>query len=204
MTSLSEAYNDRRGESDGRDPRRVAVGAVLSLSGAGALVTALLVLTTPLSSVFGATDPLAAKHLAGVLAGLSGPAILLGVVAVLPSKRRQQLGVIAGAAIAVAGVWLFSYAYPTYWVLAEDPLVFETAIVYFLGGFVALWYVFVALANFRRRNNPHGRVTLEIQKEGETRTVEVSHSELQRYRSMASDGGNAEEILTEIDERRGE
>ncbi|WP_136717635.1 DUF7139 domain-containing protein [Halorientalis salina] len=201
MPSLSEAYDGRRGGTDGRDPRRVALGAGVSLCGAGALVTALLVVTTPLAAVFGATDPLAAKHLAGVLAGLGGPAILLGVVAVLPSKRRQQLGVIAGAAIATAGVWLFSYAYPSRWVLAEDPLVFETAIVYFIGGFVALWFVFVALANFRRRNNPHGRVTLEIQREGETQRVEVSRSE---YRAMVGDGGSADDILTELDERRGE
>ncbi|MFB6179907.1 MAG: hypothetical protein ABEI77_09320, partial [Halorientalis sp.] len=65
--------------------------------------------------------------------------------------------------------------------------------------FVALWFVFVALANFRRRNNPHGRVTLEIEKEGETRRVEVSRSE---YRAMVSDGGSADDILTEIDDRR--
>ena len=204
MPSLSEAYSDKRGDSDGRDPRRVALGAGLSLSGAGALVAALLVVTTPLAAVFGLRDPLAAKHLAGVLAGLGGPAILLGVVAVLPSKRRQQLGVVAGAAISTAGVWLFSYAYPTHWITSSDPLVFETAIVYFLGGFVALWFVFVALANFRRRNNPHGRVTLEIEKEGETRRVEVSQSEFRRYKSMVSDGGSTEEFLTEIDERRGE
>ena len=199
MPSLSEAYSDRRGDSDGRDPRRVVLGAATSLSGAGALVTALLVVTTPLAAVVGVRDPLAAKHLAGVLAGLGGPAILLGVVAVLPSKRRQQLGVVAGAAIATGGVWLFSYAYPSRWVLSEDPLVFETAIVYFLGSFVALWFVFVAMANFRRRNSPHGRVTLEIRKEGGTRRVEVSRSE---YQSMVSDGGSADDILTEIDERR--
>lgn len=203
MPSLSEAYTDRH-ERDGRDPRRVVLGAAVSLAGVGALLTALLVVTTPLSHLFGVSDPLAAKHLGGVLAGLGGPAILLGVVAVLPSKRRQQLGVVAGAAIATAGVWLFSYAYPARWVLADDPLVFETAIVYFVGCFVALWFVFVALANFRRRNNPHGTVTMEVKTEGETRRVEVSQSEFQRYRAMVSDGGRTEEFLTELDERREE
>jgi len=203
MPSLSEAYSDRH-DRDGPDPRRVVFGAAVSLAGVGALLAALLVVTTPLSRLVGAGDPLAAKHLAGVLAGLGGPAILLGVVAVLPSKRRQQLGVIAGAGISAGGVWLFSYAYPTRWVLADDPLVFETAIVYFIGGFVALWFVFVALANFRRRNSPHGTVAMEIKTEGETRRVEVSQSEFQRYQSMVSDGGRTEEFLSEIDERRKE
>ncbi len=202
MPSLSEAYSDRRDDSAGRDPRRIVLGAAVSLVGACGLITAVLVVTTPLSTVFGATDSIAAKHLAGILAGLGGPAILLGVVAVLPSRRRQQLGVVAGAGIAVVGVWLFSYAYPAHWTQSADPLVFETAIVYFLGGFVALWFVFVALANFRRRNNPHGTVTLEIEKGGETRRVEVTPSELAEYKSMMSDGGN-DDVITEIDDRRG-
>jgi hypothetical protein len=200
MPSLSEAYSQRRGESAGLDPRRVIVGAAVSIVGAGAMLLALLVATTPLGEAFGAGDPYAAKRLGGILAGLGAPTVLLGVVAVLPSKRRQQLGVLVGAAISVAGVWLFSRAYPSRWVLADDPLVFETAVVYVTGGFVALWFVFVALANFRRANDPHGPVTLEIEKGGETHRVEVTPEELREYRAMANDGG--EEIVTEI-ERQG-
>ncbi|RXK46415.1 DUF7139 domain-containing protein [Halorientalis pallida] len=188
MPSLSEAYTDRRDRGK-RDPRRIALGAAVSLSGAVALVAALLVVTTPLGDLLGATDAIAAKHMGGVLAGLGGPAVLLGVVAVLPSKRRQQVGVVAGSLVAVAGVYLFSLAYPQRWFHAADPLVFETAVVYFVGAFVALWYVFVAVANFRRRNDPHGTVTLEIETGGETRRMEVTPAELQAYRSKLADGG---------------
>ncbi|MFB6163689.1 MAG: hypothetical protein ABEJ31_00865 [Haloarculaceae archaeon] len=202
MPSLSEAYSDRR-DRGGPDPRRRYLGAAVSLVGALALVAALLVATTPLGDLVGASDPIAAKHLGGVLAGLGGPAVLLGVVVVLPSARRQQLGVVVGAAIATAGVALFSYAYPARWIQSAHPLVFETAAVYFLGGFVALWFVFVALANFRRRNDPHGTVTLEIEQAGETRRVQVSPAELERYRAMASDGGADDDVITEIDDRRG-
>jgi hypothetical protein len=201
MPSLSEAYTDRRDRGT-RDPRRIALGAAVSLSGAVALVAALLVVTTPLGDLLGASDPIAAKHLGGVLAGLGGPAVLLGVVAVLPSKRRQQVGVVAGSIVAIAGVSLFSVAYPQRWFHAADPLVFETAMVYFLGAFVALWYVFVAVVNFRRRNDPHGTVTLEIEKGGETRRVEVTPAELEAYRSKLADGGSEnEEIVTEIERR---
>ena len=200
MPSLSEAYTDRRDRGT-RDPRRIALGAAVSLSGVAALVAALLVVTTQLGDLLGATDSIAAKHLGGVLAGLGGPAVLLWVVAVLPSKRRQQIGVVAGSLVAVAGVSLFSVAYPQRWFPATDPLVFETAIVYFVGAFVALWYVFVAVANFRRRNDPHGTVTLEIERGGETRRVEVTPAELQAYRSKLADGGENEDVVTEIERR---
>jgi hypothetical protein len=199
MPSLSEAYTDRRNRGT-RDPRRIALGAAVSLSGAVALVVALLVVTTPLGDLLGATDSVAAKHIGGVLAGLGGPAVLLGVVAVLPSKRRQQIGVVAGSLVAVAGVTLFSVAYPERWVDAADPLVFETAVVYFVGGFAALWYVFVAVVNVRRRNDPHGTVTLEIETGGETRRVEVTPGELRAYRSELADRGS-EDVVTEIERR---
>ena len=201
MPSLSEAYTDRRAGRGERDPRRIALGAAVSLLGALALLCSLLVATTPLSGVLGAETPYEVKHLAGVLAGVGGPVVLLGVVAVLPSKRRQQAGVVLGAAVAFAGVWLFSYAYPSRWVLSADPLVFETAVVYFLGGAIALWFVFVAIANFKRRNDPHGTVTLEIRREGETRRVEVTPNELQQYRQAVGDGGTDAGIVEEIESR---
>ena len=201
MPSLSEAYTDRRAGRGERDPRRIALGAAISLLGALALLSSLLVATTPLAAFLGAGTPYEVKHLAGVLAGVGGPVVLLGVVAVLPSKRRQQVGVIVGALVAFAGVWLFSYAYPSRWVLAENPLVFETALVYFAGGAIALWFVFVAIANFKRRNDPHGRITLEIRREGETQRVEVTPDELQQYRRAVGDGGTESGIVDEIESR---
>jgi hypothetical protein len=98
----------------------------------------------------------------------------------------------------VAGVALFWNVYPQRWAGAQNSLAFEVAIVYFVGGCLALWFVFAAIANFKLRNNPAGKVSLEIRKEGETRTVEVTRSELQRYRQLAGDGGTAA-ILSELD-----
>jgi multisubunit Na+/H+ antiporter MnhG subunit len=204
MPSLSEAYTDRRDGRGGRDPRRVALGAAISLLGALALLSSLLVATTPLAGLVGAETAYEVKHLAGVLAGVGAPVVLLGVVAVLPSKRRQQIGVIVGALVAFAGVWLFSYAYPYRWISAPNPLAFETAVVYFAGGAMALWFVFVAIANFRRRNDPHGTINLEIRREGETRHVEVTPSELKQYRRAVGDGGTDDRIVQEIESRADE
>jgi len=198
MPSLSDAY-DRRERRFARDPRRVALGAAVSLVGVGALLSAILVASTPVAALVGVTGEVPVQRLAGILAGLGGPSVLLGVVAVLPSERRQQVGVVLGAVVAVGGVALFAHAYPGHWTNAQDPLVFETAIVYFLGFCIALWYLFVAVANFKRRNDPHGRVTLEIRKDGETRRVEVSPDEFRRYQAALSDGGSDADVVSEIE-----
>jgi hypothetical protein len=52
------------------------------------------------------------------------------------------------------------------------------ASVYFLGTLVTTWCLFVAVANFKTRNDPGGTVKLEITKDGETRIVEVSNDRL--------------------------
>ena len=59
--------------------------------------------------------------------------------------------------------------------------------LYFVGGSVALWFVFSAVATFKLRNNPHGTVTLEVVRQGETREIEVSRDEYRRYRRAARD-----------------
>ncbi|MFC6974929.1 hypothetical protein ACFQL1_09935 [Halomicroarcula sp. GCM10025709] len=91
MENLGDAYGGRRW--NGRDPRRIAAGVVLGVAGVGALVTAILVVTTSLSAVLGVTDVRAAEKLAGVLGGLGIPALFLSVVAVLlvapPATRRR-------------------------------------------------------------------------------------------------------------------
>lgn len=198
MPSLSEAYE--RGRWDGRDPRRVYAGGGLFLVGALAVVAAILVVTTGVADLVGATTDTAAKRLGGVLAGLGIPAILLGVVAVLPSSRRERLGAVFGAAVTVVGVAMFSVFYPGRWTRTADPLAFETALVYFVGGAIALWFVFSAVANFKVRNNPQGTVELEITRQGETETIRVTPDQYRRYRKAArSDGGQDDEIVKEIE-----
>jgi len=188
MTSLSEAYDGGRDRWDGRDPRHVAVGAVLFLSGALALGAAIVAVT---ALVLGAAEETVTKRAAGTLAGLGIPAILLGVVAVLPASRRQHVGVVTGTALTVGGVALFRHAYPTRWTGTAESLAFPTAMLYFVGGSVALWFVLSAVATFKLRNNPQGTVSLEITRAGQTQTVSVSRDQYRRYERAIREGDAA-------------
>ncbi|WP_436925415.1 DUF7139 domain-containing protein [Halosimplex amylolyticum] len=197
MPSLSEAYD--RGEWTGRDPRRVSAGGSLFVVGALAVVSAIFVLTTGLATVFDATTTTETRRVAGVLAGLGIPAMFLGVVAVLPASRRERLGVLVGAALNVAGVGLFNHAYPTRWVEASQSLAFPTAMVYFVGGSVALWFVLSAVASFKLRNNPQGTIRLEVTRQGETEEIHVSRSQYRRYkRAVQGDDEHSEAVAEEL------
>jgi cytochrome bd-type quinol oxidase subunit 2 len=191
MPSLEQAYD--RKWSGLRRPRRLIAGLVLAGAGVVALVAALLLVAT------GGSDSTAAKASAGVAAGLGVPVMLLGVVVVLPASRRQRLGVVFGALLATAGVWLFWEVYPERWTRTADPLAFETLLVYGVGCTIALWFVFSTIATFRLRNNPPGTVELEVVREGSTRTIQVSQD---RYREMVSDGGDADDVIREIERDR--
>lgn len=187
MTSLDDAYS--------RSPRdslsgRVLAGAVLLTVGALAIVAAI-------GLVWLGTTNTTTKLWAGITAGLGIPAMLAGVVVVLPASFRQRLGVAIGTALATVGIWLFRYAYPDRWTRTANPIAFETLLVYGLGCAIALWFVFGAIATTRLRNNPQGTVSLEIIQEGETKTIEVDRSE---YRNLVSDGGDATEYLDELEE----
>lgn len=200
MTSLSDAYDRGSDPLGGRDPRRVVAGGGLFALGALAVVSAILVLTTGLAAAVGAADDTAAKRLAGALAGLGIPAMFLGAIAVLPSNRRERLGVVAGAALSVVGVGLFLHAYPMRWTGTSRSMAFETAMLYFVGCCVALWFVFSAVATFKLRNNPQGTVSLEVKRQGETRTVQVSRSQYRQYkRAIRGDGGQTEDVVREVE-----
>jgi hypothetical protein len=188
MPSLDEAYD--RGTFTERNPRRVAGGLALGTAGALAVLAAVV-----LVAIGG--DATAAKAQAGVLAGLGVPALLLSVVFVLPASTRRRAGVVAGSALTVVGVWLFWQAYPSNWTRTANSMAFETVMLYAVGAAVALWFVFAALATFRRRNTPQGTVELEVVRQGETKTVEVSRH---RYQELVSDGGDASQVLEELDE----
>jgi hypothetical protein len=202
MENLGDAYGGRRW--NGRDPRRIAAGIVLGVAGALAVVTALLVVTTSLSAVLGITDVRAAEKLGGVLGGLGIPAMFLSVVAVLPSSRRQQVGVLLGNAGCLVGIGLFVRAYPARWTNGAETLAFETTMAYFLGSCLALWFVLTTMASFRYRNNPRGTVRLELKHEGGTETVQVSPEEYKRYaRAVRGDGGETEAVIQELQSRTG-
>jgi hypothetical protein len=188
MPSLDEAYN--RGSVTERDSRRVAGGLVLGVTGALAVFAAIVLVAV-------AGDTTLAKAQSGVLAGLGVPAMFLAVVVVLPASRRARVGVVAGSTLSVAGTWLFWQAYPTQWTRTANSMAFETVMLYGIGGAVALWFVFSAVASFRRRNNPQGTVELEVVRQGQTKTVEVSRD---RYQRIISDGGDASDVIREIEE----
>lgn len=180
MPSLDETY-DRRWEGL-QEPQRVGVGMVLAGIGALAVLVAMgLVAFRPEST--------GAKQAAGVAAGLGVPAMLLGIVVVLPASRRDRLGVLAGAGLTALGVALFWYAYPGNWTRTADSMAFETLGVYAVGCAVGLWFVFSTLASTRLRNVPQGTVELEVVRDDETRTVEVSRD---RYREIVGDGEGGE------------
>ena len=186
MPSLDEAY-DRRWDRL-RDPHRVGMGLVLAAAGGVAVLAAMVLVAVEPEST-------GAKQSAGIAAGVGVPAMLLGVVVVLPASRRNRLGVLAGAGLTLVGVALFWFAYPDRWTRTADPLAFETLGVYAAGCVLGLWFVFSALASTRLRNVPRGTVELEVVREGQTRTVEVSRD---RYESLVGDGGSGDEAVTEL------
>jgi len=203
MENLGEAYTGRRRE--GRDPRRIYAGGALCVVGALTVIAGVLVVTTPLSDLLGVSDLRAAEKLAGTLGGLGIPAMFLGVVAVLPSSRREQVGVVLGTGFCLVGIALFQAAYPERWTTGAETLAFETSMAYFLGAGLAFWFVFTAMASFRTRNNPQGMVKLELTRQGESKTVRVSPEEYQRYaKAVRSDGGETEQIIRELESRADE
>lgn len=181
MTSLDEVYN--------------APSETLSrgtLAGATCLALGAIAVVVAMGLVWSGGDSTTAKLNAGIAAGLGIPAMLLGIVVVLPASTRTRIGVTFGAMLTVAGVWLFQYAYPGRWTRTADPLAFETLFLYGIGCAIAVWFVFTAIARTRLRNNPQGTVSLEVVTQGETRTVEVSHNQ---YREIVSDGGDPAEYI---------
>jgi hypothetical protein len=188
MPSLDEAYNQRHGLSS---PRRVLGGTALLAAGALAIVVAMVL-------VWSGGDNTTAKLYAGIAAGSGIPAMLLGVVVVLPASLRQRIGVLSGTGLAFGGVSLFQYAYPFRWTRTANSLAFETLLLYGVGCALAVWFVFAAIASTRLRNNPQGTVSLEVIRQGETRTVELSR---EQYREVVSDGGDPTEYIDGFDDK---
>lgn len=200
MEGLGDAYARRRWK--GRDPRRITAGIVVGGFGVLALITALLLVTTPLSDVLGLSDIRAAEKAAGTIGGLGVPALFLSVVAVLPSSRREQVGVVSGTVFCLIGLVLFQIAYPTKWTKGAETLAFETTMAYFIGASLAFWFVFRTMAGFRKRNDPQGQVRIELTRQGTSKTVRVSREEYRKYAAaIRSDGGETDRIIEELESR---
>ena len=180
MTDLSEAYKGSVADRQGR--HRLYLGVGLFVAGAALLLTAIVVagsgVLTSRGYSIGET-----RWLGGVLGGVGLPALSLGVVTVLPADRRTRAAALVGASLSIFGVAIFAHAYPCQWIgtTCANPgvdLTLPTAGVYALGMLTTVGCLLVGIANFKIRNDPGGTVTMEVTRQGETRTVEVDRSEL--------------------------
>jgi hypothetical protein len=182
MTSLAEAYDQHAGEVS---RERLYLGT--GLFGAGALLAVLGI-------VLGTTGILPALgfslgetiETAAVLVGLGVPAVFVGIFTVLPASRTQRAAAAIGASLAVLGVMLFRAVYWEGWYGASGMPTTATVgviVVYFAGTITTFWCLFVAVATFKRRNDPGGTVTLTLTEGGRTRTVEVAEDSVEEARA---------------------
>ncbi|MFC4449334.1 YihY/virulence factor BrkB family protein [Halorussus aquaticus] len=178
MTSLAEAYEENVGEVG--NVRLLYLGVGLFAVGVSLVVFAILLSTTDVHSAFG-LGTLGAREVAGVLAGLGVPAVFVGIFSVLPASQRVRAAAAIGAGVSLLGVALFTHAYPKHWAGYGRQLTLPVVAVYFFGALVTFGCLFVAVVNFKTRNDPGGTVTLEVSHEGEVRTVEVRKGELDEF-----------------------
>ncbi|PSQ58234.1 hypothetical protein BRD18_06220 [Halobacteriales archaeon SW_7_71_33] len=172
MTGLADAYEGQVGLAVSR--RRLSLGLGLFLTGAVLTALGVVLASTGVRTDLGLAQ-MPAWRRAGVLAGLGVPAVVGGVFTILPSSDRVKAAAALGAGVSVLGVALFWYAYPTHWAGYGQNLTLPVTAVYFLGTTTSVWCLFVGIANFKRRNDPGGTITLEVLVgDGESQTVEVS------------------------------
>jgi hypothetical protein len=169
MASLTDVYDGHVRTATTR--RRRYAGASGFALGTAMVVGAIVVATTGAGDAVG-LDTVAARRVAGVLAGLGLPLAFLGVFSVLPSGATTRAVAVIGASVSAFGVALFGVAYPTQWFGAGDPLAAVTVVVYFAGGLATLSCLFAGLATFKTRTDPGGTARMEITEEGRVRVVE--------------------------------
>ena len=174
MASLAEVYERKHHRGGHASPRRVVIGISLFLVGAAMIVAGLILASTEILSAIG-VGRFESRRIAGLLGGLGVPAVFIGILTVLPAGDRVRAAAAVGAAVAVTGVVLFWLVYPEQWLGAptDRHYTFETATIYFIGALITFWCFFVAVVNFKTRNDPGGTVAMEVKKAGRTRVVEV-------------------------------
>lgn len=168
MTDITEAYDGGVGAVATR--RRRVAGTALVAAGVAMVIGAIPLATTDLAGALG-LSVYGARELAGVLAGLGIPAVLVGIFAVLPAGRVTRAAAAIGASLTVFGVALFASAYPYNWV-SNDPLTaVGTGLLYTTGALVTFWCLFAAVATFKTRNDPGGAARVELTDQGTIRVV---------------------------------
>jgi len=215
MTSLTDVYEGEVGRIATR--RQQLLGTGLFLVGAAGLVGAIALATTGLGAVLG-LGGYAPREVAGVIAGLGLPAVVLGMFTVLPAGPRTRVAAIGGAVVAVFGVVGFQYSYPYSWVSNAPLLALTVSTVYFAGVLTTFWCLFAALATFKTRKDPGGTARMRVTESGTIELVEDDTSvpglggiglfgtdpdgsvETQTNRSDAnrstvSDGGDGSEVV---------
>lgn len=169
MTSLSETYT---GGGADASVRRRALGVGLFAAGVALIALGAVVATTDLLAGFG-YGLYDARRVAGALAGFGVPALLLGVVTVLPAGRRvRALSASGGVLGALAATW-FWFVYPAHWAGYGLDRTLPVTGLYLAGLTLTTVGLFVGVAGFKTRNAPGGTVSLSVLRKGETRIVEV-------------------------------
>lgn len=178
MTSLADVYE---GGAGGADRRRLYAGVGLFAVGVVLTVGGILVGTSAGETGAFGLGKFAAREFAGILAGLGLPVTFLGAMTVLPraSWRIRAAGWL-GAVVALIGVVAFVDVYPSQWFGMTPDYTLPVTAVYFVGVITTVWCLFVAVANFKARNDPGGTVRLEVTKAGRTKVVEVSNERLRQ------------------------
>lgn len=173
MTSLTDVYEGEVGRVATR--RQQLVGTGLFLAGVAGLVGAIALATTGVGTTLGLGD-YAAREVAGIVAGVGLPAVVLGIFAVLPAGPRTRLAAVGGAGVAVVGVAAFQQIYPYNWMASAPLLALGASTVYFAGVLTTFWCLFAALATFKTRKDPGGSARMEVTEEGIIKLVEESRS----------------------------
>jgi len=180
MTDLSEAYEGSVASQQGQ--HRLYLGVGLFLLGAVLLIAGIIVAGSGLLTAQGYSLG-ETRWLGGILGGVGLPAVMVGVFTILPASRRTRSAALIGASLSIFGVAIFAHAYPCQWIgtTCANPgtnLTLPTAGIYTLGTLTTVGCLLVGIANFKIRNNPGGTVTMEVTRQGETKTVEVEEAEL--------------------------
>lgn len=173
MTSLTDVYEGEAGRVASR--RQQLAGSGLFLAGTVGLVGAIALATTDAGSAVGLSD-YAAREVAGIVAGIGLPAVVLGIFTLLPAGPRTRATAVLGASVSLLGVALFQHIYPYNWMASAPLLALGVSSVYFAGVLTTFWSLFAALATFKTRSDPGGTAEMRVTEEGTIELVEQSRS----------------------------